>query len=80
MQSDIKLRGVVRKMATYTKASFTATTKTEPASLSFAELMYPGMWLSEHEGEKAAGTPASGSQTSYFNCGIHCPEFNAKHS
>ena len=42
---------------TYTKLSLTETTKTLPASLSFAELMYPGMWFSEHAGEKAAGTP-----------------------
>lgn len=36
---------------TYTKASLTETTKTLPASLSFAELMYPGMWFSLHAGE-----------------------------
>lgn len=36
---------------TYTKLSLTETTKTFPASLSLAELMYPGMWLSEQAGE-----------------------------
>jgi hypothetical protein len=46
-----------RQAITYTKLSFTETTKTFPASLSLAELMYPGMWFSEHAGEKAAGTP-----------------------
>lgn len=42
---------------TYTKLSLTETTKTLPASLSLEELMYPGIWFSEHAGEYAAGTP-----------------------
>lgn len=42
---------------TYTKLSLTETTKTFPASLSLAELMYPGIWFSEQAGEYAAGTP-----------------------
>ena len=45
---------------TNTKASLTETTKTLPASLSLLELMYPGIWLSEQAGEKAAGTPEHG--------------------
>lgn len=36
---------------TYTKLSLTETTKTFPASLSLAELTYPGMWFSEQAGE-----------------------------
>jgi hypothetical protein len=47
------------RLYTYTKGSLTDTTKILPACFSFDELMYPGMWLSEHEGEKAAGTPIS---------------------
>lgn len=42
---------------TYTNGSFTETTKTLPACFSLGELTYPGIWLSEHDGEKAAGTP-----------------------
>ena len=37
---------------TYTKASLTDTTKTWPASLSFSEFMYPGMWLVEQPGPR----------------------------
>jgi hypothetical protein len=36
---------------TYTKLSLTETTKTLPASLSLAELIYPGIWFSEQAGE-----------------------------
>ena len=37
--------------STYTKLSLTETTKTLPASLSLAELIYPGIWFSEQAGE-----------------------------
>lgn len=49
--------GIGGGLFSYTQASLTATTKTLPAVFNLSLAMYPGTWLPEHVGEKAAGTP-----------------------